>query len=76
MSTLPINTRLQNGAFASEKVLGRGGFGIVYLSGEVELRRSVAIKEFPLNAASEKTTPFIQLRSAPRSTPAPGRKIK
>lgn len=46
MSTLPVNTRLQNGAFTIGKVLGKGGFGITYLCGDMNLRRVVAIKEF------------------------------
>jgi serine/threonine-protein kinase len=46
MNNLPLNTRLQNGAFTVGKVLGQGGFGITYQGADMNLRRLVAIKEF------------------------------
>lgn len=39
-------TKLQSGAFVIGKVLGSGGFGVTYYSGDMKLRRYVAIKEF------------------------------
>jgi serine/threonine protein kinase len=43
---LPSGTKLNNGAFVIGKVLGSGGFGITYYSGDMALRRYIAIKEF------------------------------
>ncbi len=46
--TLPVGTRLQQGKYTVDKVLGHGGFGITYLATDTALRRRVAIKElFP-----------------------------
>ena len=44
--SLPLNTKLQGGAFIAGKVIGQGGFGISYYGGDMKLRRYVAIKEF------------------------------
>jgi len=43
---LPPGTKLQGGVYSIGKVLGQGGFGITYLSGDIRARRAVAIKEF------------------------------
>lgn len=43
---LPGGTKLQNGTYTIGKVLGQGGFGITYYGGDMNLHRSVAIKEF------------------------------
>lgn len=45
-SALPQGTKLQSGALIIGKVLGQGGFGITYHSGDVNLRRYIAVKEF------------------------------
>ena len=46
--TLPVGTRLQQGKYTVDRVLGQGGFGITYLATDTALRRPVAIKElFP-----------------------------
>ena len=45
---LPKGTRLQQGKYTVDAVLGQGGFGITYLATDTALRRRVAIKElFP-----------------------------
>lgn len=43
---LPPQTRLQDGAFVIQSVLGQGGFGITYCGSDLKLNRPVAIKEF------------------------------
>jgi serine/threonine protein kinase len=49
---LPPITRLQNGAFLIERVIGQGGFGITYAGRESAQNCAVAIKEFfPLDCA-------------------------
>lgn len=49
MAALPPGTRLKNGAYILENVLGRGGFGITYRAQDVWSGDTVAIKEcFPL----------------------------
>ena len=45
-TALPIGTQLRGGLYSVGRVLGRGGFGITYLGGDLRLRRPVAIKEF------------------------------
>lgn len=45
-TALPIGTQLRDGLYSVGRVLGRGGFGITYLGGDLRLRHSVAIKEF------------------------------
>lgn len=46
VGVLPAGTQLNNGAFSVGRMLGRGGFGITYLGGDLRLKRTVAIKEF------------------------------
>src|SRR5215210_3487577 len=43
---LPAGTPLAGGTYVMGQVLGQGGFGITYLSHDVRLERTVAIKEF------------------------------
>ncbi len=43
---LPVQTKLQDGAYVIGPVLGQGGFGITYWGGDARLHRYVAIKEF------------------------------
>lgn len=43
---LHLGSFLQDGKYRIEKFLGQGGFGITYLATQVNLERSVAIKEF------------------------------
>ena len=46
VGVLPPGTQLNNGSFSVGRMLGRGGFGITYLGGDLRLKRTVAIKEF------------------------------
>ena len=46
MQHLQPNTTLQGGKYRIERVLGQGGFGIMYLAEQLLLRRKDAIKEF------------------------------
>jgi len=60
---LPPGTRL--GEFEVERVLGAGGFGIVYLALDHSLGRRVAIKEYvPSSLAVRGDGPMLTLRSA------------
>jgi serine/threonine protein kinase len=43
-NALPAGTQLHE--FTIERVIGEGGFGIVYLAVDVHLRRTVAVKEY------------------------------
>ena len=43
---LAVGTRLQGGAFALGRLLGMGGFGLIYLGVDIRLHRLVAVKEF------------------------------
>ena len=51
---LPIGTRL--GDFTVTKVIGLGGFGIVYLAQDTTLERTVAIKEHLPNTIAGRTS--------------------
>lgn len=46
LDALPERTHLHGDAYGVSKVLGRGGFGITYFGGDLNLHRYVAIKEF------------------------------
>ena len=46
---LKKGTKLQNGRYVIDNVLGQGGFGITYLAEQTFLCRKVAIKEFFMN---------------------------
>lgn len=46
---LPTGTRLHDGRYRVQRVLGHGGFGITYLGMDESLSRQVAIKEFITN---------------------------
>ena len=59
---LPVGTRL--GEFQVERVLGVGGFGIVYLALDHSLMRHVAIKEYvPSTLVARGDGPMLTLRS-------------
>ena len=66
---LPKGTRLQQGKYTVDAVLGQGGFGITYLATDTALRRRVAIKElFPPGCVRHGvsvalTTPLARLNS-------------
>jgi len=61
-SALPRGTRL--GEFELLKVLGVGGFGIVYLAFDHALEREVAVKEYmPASLAGRTETMHVSLRS-------------
>lgn len=53
-NALPIGTRLYE--FRIERVIGEGGFSIVYLAADLQLHRTVALKEYiPANLAKRST---------------------
>ena len=59
---LPPGTRL--GEFELLRVLGVGGFGIVYLAFDHDLEREVAVKEYmPASLAGRTETLHVSLRS-------------
>jgi serine/threonine protein kinase len=59
---LPDGTRL--GEFELLKVIGVGGFGIVYLAFDHALEREVAVKEYmPASLAGRTETMHVSLRS-------------
>ena len=61
-SALPDGTRL--GEFELLKVIGVGGFGIVYLAFDHALEREVAVKEYmPASLAGRTETMHVSLRS-------------
>ena len=61
-NALPIGTRL--GEFELRKVIGVGGFGIVYLAFDHGLEREVAIKEYmPSSLASRTAALHVSLTS-------------
>jgi serine/threonine protein kinase len=63
-NTLPVGFALAE--FRIERVLGEGGFGIVYLALDTQLGRHVAIKEYmPASLASRKTDLSVTI-SSPR----------
>ena len=61
-SALPAGTRL--GEFELLRVIGVGGFGIVYLALDHDLEREVAVKEYmPASLAGRTETLHVSLRS-------------
>ena len=63
---LPAGTQLQE--FRVERVIGEGGFGIVYLADDTLLGRPVAIKEYmPTQLASRTERRTVQVRSEQHS---------
>jgi serine/threonine protein kinase len=64
-ATLPAGYRLHE--FQIERVLGEGGFGIVYLAQDLQLRRTVALKEYmPASLAVRQPGNVIDVRSESR----------
>jgi serine/threonine protein kinase len=62
VSALPVGTRLAD--FEIRRLLGVGGFGIVYLAIDHALEREVAIKEYmPASMAGRTATLHVSLRS-------------
>jgi non-specific serine/threonine protein kinase len=61
-AALPKGTRLQE--FEVVEVIGEGGFGIVYLADDLQLHRSVAVKEYmPASLASRGSGESVIVRS-------------
>lgn len=61
-AALPKGTRLQE--FEVVEVIGEGGFGIVYLADDLQLHRSVAVKEYmPASLASRGAGESVIVRS-------------
>ena len=59
---LPVGTTL--GEFAISKVIGVGGFGIVYMAHDAMLQRTVAIKEYlPITIAGRSGEQTVAVRS-------------
>lgn len=62
LHALPSGHRL--GEFQIERVLGEGGFGIVYLAADVQLERQVALKEYmPASLARRAVDLSVVVRS-------------
>jgi serine/threonine protein kinase len=62
LNPLPVGTHLQE--FVVEKLVGIGGFGIVYRANDTLLGRSVAIKEYmPTSMASRRDGATVSVRS-------------
>jgi serine/threonine protein kinase len=62
LNPLPVGTHLQE--FVVEKLVGIGGFGIVYRANDTLLGRSVAIKEYmPTSMASRQDGATVSVRS-------------
>jgi non-specific serine/threonine protein kinase len=62
LNPLPVGTRLQE--FVIERLIGIGGFGIVYQANDTLLHRTVAIKEYmPTSMASRSDGATVSLRS-------------
>ena len=63
VEALPTGTRLAE--FEIKRVLGRGGFGIVYLASDLSLERHVAIKEYlPAALATRGADARLSVRNA------------
>ncbi len=52
------------GGFEIEKIIGRGGMGVVYLANDTKLKRSVAIKSIPAALADDSTARMRLRREA------------
>jgi hypothetical protein len=62
LATLPPGTRLHE--FEIDRVLGVGGFGIVYLARDLQLHRTVALKEYmPSSLAVRRPDSVVGVRS-------------
>ncbi len=55
-NALPIGFQL--GEFRLERVIGEGGFGVVYLAHDTQLDRPVAVKEYMPSALASRTTNY------------------
>jgi serine/threonine protein kinase len=63
LNPLPVGTRLQE--FVIERLIGIGGFGIVYQANDTLLHRTVAIKEYmPTSLASRTDGTTVSIRSS------------
>jgi serine/threonine protein kinase len=60
-NALPIGTRL--GEFELQEVIGKGGFGIVYLAFDHSLQRRVAIKEYMPHTLAKRDKTTVGVRS-------------
>ncbi len=59
---LPVGTRLHE--FEITKLVGEGGFGIVYLAQDTMLKRRVALKEYmPSSLAARTEASLVQVKS-------------
>jgi serine/threonine protein kinase len=66
LNPLPAGTRLQE--FVIERLIGIGGFGIVYQANDTLLHRTVAIKEYmPTSLASRTDGATVSIRSSSHS---------
>jgi serine/threonine protein kinase len=66
LNPLPVGTRLQE--FVIERLIGIGGFGIVYQANDTLLHRTVAIKEYmPTSLASRNDGATVSIRSSSHS---------
>ena len=62
LATLPPGNRLHE--FEIDRVLGIGGFGIVYLARDLQLHRTVALKEYmPSSLAVRRADSVVSVRS-------------
>ncbi len=62
-ATLPIGTQLAGGRYIIDKVLGQGGFDIIYKGTDTRLQRPVAITEFFPEEGSSRSGTSVQLTS-------------
>ena len=68
MQHLQPNTTLQGGKYRIERVLGQGGFSIIYLAVQKSDNRQVVIKELFLNGENERVGSVIQVSISANDT--------